>query len=229
MLNAVRAALLLGALMVAGAGAPVSAQTVEPDVGRTPGSRMHTLLQRTLLKVDVLTVDLCFDESTGRRLAQLAGRGRLSGAAGDSIVRAVLAGGLAVGRVEFLRDIPLADFLDGVGEDLRHAVATGMLADSIYRALAAGLPAWYAPLERRGIRKGDRLVYEMRRDAVRTVFSSRDGHALLDRTDAGRERRNSPLAAWLAPGSQFRAGLLQSLQRPMPPAPRSDDCRGRAR
>ncbi|HSJ16134.1 MAG TPA: hypothetical protein VK939_17135, partial [Longimicrobiales bacterium] len=36
---------------------------------------------------------------------------------------------------------------------------------------------------------------------------------LLDRTESGRALRNSPLAAWLAPGSPFRAGLLESLQR----------------
>lgn len=227
MLKAARAALPLAVVLAAGVPARAGAQAVNAAVGRTAGSRMHALLQRTLLKVDVLTVDICFDDVTGRRLAELAARGRPGGVAGDSIMRAALAGRLAVGRVEFLRDIPLEDFLDGVREDLRHAVATGVLADSIYRAIAAGLPAWYAPLERRGIRKGDRLVYEMRQEAVRTVLTSREEQTLLDRTEVGRGRRNSPLAAWLAPGSQFRTGLLQSLRRPASPAWRNDDCRGR--
>jgi hypothetical protein len=45
------------------------------------------------------------------------------------------------------------------------------------------------------------------------VFVGADGKVLLDQTDPGRERRNSVLATWLAPGSSFRPGLLRSLER----------------
>lgn len=203
-------AVLLGTLL---AHAPAAAQSREPELGSTPGSHMHALLQRTVFKVDVLTVDLCFDAPTGSRIAGIAVRGRHTGSAADSVTRAALSGQVALARVEFLRDIPLRDFLEGVGEDLGTAVAAGLVPDSVRRALVAGLPGWYAPLQRRGIRKGDLLVYELQPTTVRTVFLSAGGEVLLDRTEEGRARRNSPLATWLAPGSQFRAGLLQSLQR----------------
>ena len=198
---------------------PAAAQAGEPALGSTAGSHLHTLLQRTVFKVDVLTVDLCFDAATGRRIAGIAARGRLTGARADSATHAALAGRQAVARVAFLRDITLRQFLDGVGEDLDNAVATGLVPDSVRRALVAGLPGWYAPLERRGIRQGDVLFYDLLPAAVRTRYVAVDGAVLLDRTEQGRARRNSPLAAWLAPGSQFRTGLLQSLRRDGAAAP----------
>jgi hypothetical protein len=214
MKQVVRAVLTLAAVLFCGVSAPTAlvAQSLDHAVGTTAGSHMHALLQKTLLKVDVLTVDICFDEPTARRLAAIANRGRLRGAAADSMMRAVLAGRLALARVGFLRDIPVRDFLQGVDEDLRNAVAAGVLADSVYRAVSAGLPAWYAPLQRRGIRTGDVLVYEMQPNAVRTVYRNREGRVLLERTDSGRAKRNSPLAAWLAKGAPVRDELLQSLQ-----------------
>jgi hypothetical protein len=215
MTQVLRAALALAVLFSSGVPAPaaLAAQSLDQAVGHTAGSHMHALLQKTVLKVDVLTVDICFDEATARRFAAIGNRGRLRGAAADSITRAALSGKLALARVGFLRDIPVRDFLEGVDEDLRNAVAVGLLADSVYRAVTAGLPAWYAPLQRRGIRTGDVLVYEMQSNAVRTIYRNREGRTLLERTDAGRAKRNSPLAAWLAPGAPVRDELLRSMQR----------------
>ena len=209
-----RAALTLGILAVL-AGAPSSgrSQSAAEPLGRVPWSHMHTLLQKTLFKVDVLNLDICFDAATARRFAAIAARSPLEGAAADSIVRAALGGSRAFARVEFARDVSLDQFLEGVGEDLRNAVATGVLADSVYRAISAGLPRWYAFAAQRGIRKGDLLLYDLAPDSVRTVFLGREGRTLLDQTERGRARRNSPMASWLAPGSGFRSGLLRSLRR----------------
>lgn len=215
MTQVVRAALAFAALLSFGVSepTPLVAQSLDDAVGHTAGSHMHALLQKTILKVDVLTVDICFDDPTARRFVAIANRGRLRGDAADSITRAALTGRLALARVGFLRDIPVPDFLQGVDEDLRNAVDAGVLADSVYRTVTAGLPAWYAPLQRRGIRTGDVLVYEMQSNAVRTIYRNREGRTLLERTDTGRAKRNSPLAAWLAPGSPFRDALLRSMQR----------------
>lgn len=214
MTRGTRAALVLALVASTGlvTAVPAAGQAAEPVVGTTPGSHMRMLLQKTIFKVDVLTVDICFDEPTGRRIAALAGRGRPGGATADSVMHAALAGQLAVARIEFLRDVSLRDFLDGVGEDLGPPVAAGLLPDSVRRAILAALPGWYAPLERRGLRRGDVLLYELLPQTVRTVLVAADGQVLLDRSETGRARRNSPLAAWLAPRSQFRPALLQSLR-----------------
>ncbi|NJD10643.1 MAG: hypothetical protein FIB01_09490 [Gemmatimonadetes bacterium] len=201
---------LVAMLAAARSGA---AQSPADGLGRTQWSYMHTLFQRTFLKVDVLTIDVCFDAPTAQRFATVAGRGPLTGAAADTITRAALAGARAQGRIEFLRTISLDEFLDGVAEDMQKAVKARVLGDSIYKAVVAGLPASYAFLEKRRIRKGDQLVYDMAGDTIRTRYIGADGTVLLDELAVARQRRNSPLATWFTPGSAYRSGLLQSLQR----------------
>jgi hypothetical protein len=191
---------------------PAAAQT-SPDLGSGPWSRMSTLLQKTFLKVDVLTVDVCFDDATAAELGRIARMGRLQGALGDSVARATLRGQHAAASIEFVRDVSLHQFLDGIDEDQRKAVSSGFLPDSVYRRVRASLPVWFGFLEEGGIRKGDRIHYTLEPEAIRTRYVDREGVVRLNQRDEGRERRNSVLATWLAPGSSFRSGLLRSVER----------------
>lgn len=174
---------------------------------------MSTLLEKTFLRLDVLTIDICYDAQTADRIAALAGGGRLDGEARDSIVRAVLAGDSAAARIEFARDIGQDRFLDGIIDDQRRAVDAGLIAAPLHEAVKAGLPVWFAFLESRGVRKGDQIAYEIRTDAIRTIYADAEGTILLDQTDFGQDWRNSVLATWLAPGASLRSGLLRSLER----------------
>lgn len=200
--------------------APRGAFAQAPELGRAPWSRMSTLLEKTFLKVDVLTVEVCFDDATAAEFARIAAEGRLERALGDSIAGAALRGRNAGAVIEFLRDVSLRQFLDGIDEDQRKAVSSGLMADSVHRAIRSSLPVWFAFLERRGILEGDRIVYGLEPSAIRTTYIGRDGTVLLDQRDTGRERRNSVLATWFAPGSSFRQGLLRSLEREGPRAGR---------
>jgi len=206
-----RGAFVALALFALGAGrAP--AQGVAAG-GTRPGSWMGARLERTFLRLDVLTLDVCFDARTADRLAGLtAGASRVSGAVADSVVRAVLEGDDATARIVFRRDLGLDRFIATAVADQAKAVAAGLLPDSVHRAIAAALPVWFAALASRGIRNGDRLEYEMSSDAIRSVYVAVDGAVLVERTDRGRDRRNSVLAAWLAPGASLRDGLLRSLE-----------------
>jgi len=204
---------LLALLLLAGAVTPAAAQAGSDALGRTQWAYMHTLYQRTFLKVDVLTIDACFDAATAQRFASVAARGRIAGAAADTITRAALQGARAQGRMEFLRNVSHGEFMDGARDDMQKAVKARVMTDSIYRAIMAGFPASYAFLEKRGLHKGDQLVYDMAGDTIRTRYISGTGEVLLDELAVGRQRRNSPLATWLTPGSAYREGLLLSLQR----------------
>jgi hypothetical protein len=189
----------------------VQAQT--SGLGTAPGSHLHMLLEKTLFKVDVLTLDLCVDADAGARISALLARAR-SRALDDSIARAVLAAHEAIGRIRFLRDIDYGTFLDGVIEEQHKAVEAGWLADSTHRAVRAALPDWYSFLENRNIEVGDQLIYRFRADTVKTQYLTPAGEVTMERQQTGEERRASVLTTWLAPGSSFRGGLLQSLRRP---------------
>lgn len=206
-----RPGVAIGLAMAAAAMLPACVLAQESIVlGASPFGHMHMLLERTIFDVDVLTLDVCVDETTAGTIATRARDGRTD-ADDDSIAAAAIHAQTALGRIRFLRGVSKRQFLDGIRDEQEKAVAAGLLADSTFRLIGDSLPVWFDFLDRRGIHEDDRMVYLFRNDSLRTVFHGEDGRVLLDRTDVGEQRRTSVLATWFAPESDFREPLLDSL------------------
>jgi hypothetical protein len=193
----------------------VAVSGAEAQSGGAPelnGAHMRTTLEKTFLKIDVLSLDLCLDSAAAVRIRALMTQPDEEAA--DSIARAAIEANEALGRIRFLRDIGYGQFLDGIAEEQRNAVKTGLLDDSTHVAVRASLPEWFSFLENRDIKEGDEIVYHIRGDTIRTTYLDARGIVLMDRRDNGPSRRRSVLVTWLAPGSGFRDGLLESLRKP---------------
>jgi len=204
-------------ILVIGAAAATLASTpggltAQDGLGRAPHAHLHTILERTFLRVDVLRLDICLDSSAAARVDRLLEHGR-SRASDDSIAHVIVNAAQVLGRIRFLRNVGFGQFLDGVAEDQQKAVHAGWLPDSTFLAIRAGLPEWFAFLENRDIRKDDEIVYHLPAGQVQSTYVDPRGDVLMQRTDAGYWRRASVLVTWLAPGSNFRNGLLDSLRR----------------
>ena len=199
----------------------------DEELGELATGRMHALLERTFLRVDVLTLDLCFDRATARAIAEaLAPGSEDSDAVEDAVAEAALGASEAVGVLEFKRGITLEQFLEGVSEDHVRAVEAGFLADSTRQALQRALPRWYEFLANRRILEGDQIRYRFFPDSVRTTFVGAGGETLLDRVSVGRERRASILGAYFAPGGSLRDRLIESaMAGDAKPSPILDRCR----
>lgn len=195
-------------------GRPVPVDT--SGLGAGPRARLHVLLERTILGVDVLTLDVRLGAAETARLAALLdreaapGRGADPDALADSVAAVALAARDALARMEFHRNVGRERFLDGIRDNLRSAVRAGIITVDQYRSIARGLPTWYAFLTDRGVRAGDRLVQRIRGDSLRTVYVGVDGRKLLDQVDVGPHRRLAVLGGYFAPGSEFRDGLVDS-------------------
>jgi len=204
-------------LLVALSTSPLVGQSV-PSVpidttglGSGPAARMHMLLERTIFKVDVLTLEVRFGTATAARIERLlASPGGREGLA-DSVANAVLAADDALARLEFQRHVRLDQFLDGIRDNLRLATRAGILSPAEFRSISSDLPDWYAFLSERGIRSGDRMHQRVRSDTLRTVYVGAEGDLLLDQVDVGPERRLAVLGGYFAPGSDFREGLVASV------------------
>lgn len=197
-------------------GAPLRAQPAPvdtTDLGTGPYARMHMLLEKTLFKVDVLTLDVRFGPRETTRIEALLGGGK--GTAGvllrDSVASVALDARDVWALIEFQRNVRLDQFLDGISDNLRQATKAGVITVQSYRSISTDLPRWYAFLEQRGIHKGDRMYYRIHNDSLRTVYLDSDGGTLLDQVDVGPERRLSVLGGYFAPGSLFRDKLIDSL------------------
>lgn len=178
-------------------------------LGRGPFGHMKALLERTIFKVDVLTLDLCLDEPTSQALARAAGGG--GEPERQKVADLAVEADRALAVIGFHRDVSMDQFLGGIGDDHERAVEAGLLADSTRRALARDLPTWYAFLEERGVKKGDRIAYRFEPGSVRVTYVGVDGRTYLDRTSLGPERRASILGAYFAPGASLRERLLDSV------------------
>lgn len=204
---------LLGAAALAGA---LALQELTPpldtaSLAEGPYARMHMLWEKTFLKVDVLTLDVRVGEETAARLGALAGGRSYSKKLADSLAAAALDARDAFVRIRFERNVSLDQFLDGVRDNLRKARDAGIIGAATYDTISSGLPRWFAFLRERGIHDGDRILYRIRGDTLRTAFVAREGDVLLDQTDLGAGRRLAVLGSYFVRGSDFRDGLIRSL------------------
>lgn len=201
------------AVMLLGAAAPSLAQGSGFDtspLGRGPYARTCTLLERTIFKVDVLTLELQLGPETAERIRRLA----REGAPRDSVADVAMRSRNAFARMQFQRDVSMDRFLDGVRADLRQAVHAGVIDEETYEGISTSLPRWYDFLEDRGVRDGDEILYRIRGDTLHSGYRTVTGDWLLEQTDVGPERRLSVLGSFLVEGSSLREGLLDGLLRP---------------
>ncbi len=216
------AVVLSGCLVASAAGpAPAAAQSSAPatftvsdtaGLGGTYGT-LRTVLERTFLRVDVLSIEVRLDGVAAARIAPLAGDGRLTDAEEDSVSAAAIGAREVWVRMRFLRDVDTSRLIDESRASMRKARDAGLLTRADYDSLAAELPAWYAPLETRGVKSGDVQLYRVRGDTLRTTFTDEAGHVWIEREGIGRARRLALLGSWFVRGSDFRNGLLRSLVR----------------
>jgi hypothetical protein len=172
-----------------------------------PHLQLHALLERTIFQVDVLTLELWLGPATARAIEpwRHAAGGR---AAADSLARAIADSRDAWAQISFARGVGLDRFLDGILADMRRAQESGLLSADGFQHVADGLPVWLEPLRQQGLEKGDRFLYRVRGDTLRTVVQRRDGAVVIDQTDVGPDHRRALLGSFVAPGASLREGLL---------------------
>lgn len=169
------------------------------------------LLEKTIFKVDVLTLDVWLGAAEAARVEELVDGNRFSEQLADSVGAVALDSRDAWARIHFKRDVSMDQFLGGIRDNLGRAVDAGIVSPADYDAIVDDLPLWYAFLAERPIRSGDQMFYRVRGDTLHTVYRSEDGEILLDQRDVGPERRLSVLGGYFAPKSDFRNKLVKSL------------------
>jgi hypothetical protein len=202
------AALLLAPGSMAG-GAPPSLDS--PELAQGPYSSMHMLLQKTVLKINVATVDVRVDKPTQAHFAELARGQQYSYALDAQLASAAIAAPHAVVQMQFVRDVPLNRWIGVVRDNLDLAREAGLITRDIEQKVSNAIPQWFAPLAERGYQKNDRLIYSITPDTLRTVVVSAGGQVLLDLSDHEAGARRVVMASYFAPKSDTRELLIRSL------------------
>ncbi|MBD3221818.1 hypothetical protein GF314_11310 [bacterium] len=180
--------------------------------------RLEVLLEKTIFQVDVIALDLWLGPTSVAQVRRLcatpeeaaADAGRASR---DSLAAIIASSRDARVRVVFQRDVSLDRFLDGVITDMRRAQGAGLLGAEGFQHVASGLPVWLAPLRAEGLHEGDRFLYRIAGDTLRTRVERAGGAVVIDQTDVGVEHRRALLGSLVAPGGGFTDQLLDQLPR----------------
>jgi hypothetical protein len=200
---------------VATAGAPLAGGPLPAleggDLGQGPYATMHMLLQKTVLNINVATIDVRFDKGTQGRFAQLAGGKAYAPELGHQLALAAIEARHAVVVMQFKRDIPLNRWIGVVKDNLEQARKAGLITRDVEQRVGDSLATWFGALKDRGYEKDDKLIYAVMPDSVRSVVVSKGGQVFVDRVDPGHEGRRVVLGSYFATGSEFREPLLKSL------------------
>jgi hypothetical protein len=182
-----------------------------PELAQGPFSSMHMMLQKTILRINVATIDVRVDRQAQARLAELARGKPYSDDLAQQLAPVAIGAGRAVVQMQLVRAVSLDRWMGVVRDNLKQARAAGLISKELEQKVGAGLPQWFAALDKRGYEKGDRVLYSIAPDSLRTVVVSAGGQVLVDMTDADQGIRRVVLASYFAPGSDFREPLLRSL------------------
>ena len=176
-----------------------------------PYSLAHMLLEKTFLNVDVLTLDVRFSKESQAKIAELANGKPYSSALGQQVAPLAIKAERAVVQMKFIRDVSLDKWMDVLSENIGQARKAGLISAGLQKKVNDNLPKTFAAIKERGYLKGDRLLYEVRPDSLRSVVVGVDGKALVDQTVHEGDVARVVMAAFFAPESEFRTPLLRSL------------------
>lgn len=204
-----------GGLRAQGSASPPSPEIRPPldtaSLATGPYSTLSTLYEKTIFQVDAARVHIRFGPETASRLRALVAGEPRTDALADSAARIAIRAPDAFAEIELEHGLSLDDYLEITRENMDRAREAGFLTTEEVARISRGLPDWYAPLRDRGMKEGDRLLYRIRGDSLRTVLVIREGRKVIDLVHHGPERGRAVLGGFLAPGTDFRKGLLTSL------------------
>ena len=189
--------------------------TLEDPVDRdqppfADGTALRTVFEKTFLGVNVLRLEIHVDQATSSTIQGVpAGPGHA-----DGVVAGIIEAPEAWVRMEFLRSVSQSKFLGGIRQNLAKAREAGFITRDHEERVKAQLPKWYDFLAKRGVKKGDVLVYWIRGTVMKTTYYSASDLAILfNYTQEDPEARHGVLGSYFAPGSDFREGLIKSLPK----------------
>lgn len=184
----------------------------EAGLASGPLSSMHMMLEKTLLKVDIATIDVKVGPAVQEKFKQALAGKPYSPATEGELAKVALGADRAVIQLKFVRSVTLDQWIGGVRESLEAAEKAGLISGAVRKQVSDGLPVWFQPVKERGYKEGDRVLYRIDPAGLRTVAVTREGQVLVDRSDAGTDKSKIVLASYFAPGTDYRQLLLSSLK-----------------
>lgn len=180
-------------------------------LGVGPWDRMSALLEVTIFNIDVLTLTVRVDSTTGGRLEEVAADRSYSDSLADSVSAVILEADELWAMQIFHRDVGFGRLIGGMTESAEKAAEAGYVSEEYVAAFSDRAPEWFGFLREDGAKEGDMILFHVVGESVRTVYLTVDGRVLLNEVGDDAEGRRASVPSFFAPGSRFRERLVKSL------------------
>jgi hypothetical protein len=120
---------------------------------------MRMCLERTILKLNVMSVRVRFDVPTQRQVRALASGEQYSDRLAARIAQVAVHADTAQAVLGFQREVELEEFLSSLSKGVREATEVGWISPATAAKLRGKLSDWFEPLRGRDFQEGERLVF----------------------------------------------------------------------
>ena len=189
--------------------APDSIPELYEGVGDGLHARLRFFFEVTFMKIDIAWVEAYLDPATASVVERMAGEKYTSGRA-RALEMALLDGSPMLLRMELARGGGAGRFIGATRDNLEGAVECGSMNRDTFDRVWPRVDELLAPIEARGMEKGDAIHYRVDEDRVRIVYLDPAGKLLVDGTVEGREAARGFVGSFMCRETAFSENLIKS-------------------
>ncbi len=178
-------------------------------VGETPHSRLRFFFEVTFMKIDIAWVEAYLDPGTAAVVERVVSDEYTKGRA-RALEMALLDGNPMLLRMELARGGGAGRFIGATRDNLRAAVKCGAMEQATFDDLWPFVETLLAPIDSRGMEKGDSIHYRVDGSSIRVVYLSPTGHVLVDGTYESEDAARGFVGSFMCREAAFSENLIRS-------------------
>ena len=178
-------------------------------VGEGAHARLRFFFEVTFMKIDIAWVEAYLDSASASVVKRVAAEHYSKGGA-RALEAALLDGNPMLLRMELARGGGAGRFIGATRDNLEAAVECGSMGQTTFDELWSYVEELLAPVDQRGMEKGDAILYRIDGASVRIVYLGPAGQIIVDGTYEGAEAARGLVGSFLCRETAFSEKLIRS-------------------
>ena len=171
-------------------------------VGEGPHAKLRFFFEVTFMKIDIAWVEAYLDPATAAVVERVV-VGDYSKGRARALEMALLEGDPMLLRMELARGGGAGRFIGATRDNLKAAVECGSMGQTTFDELWSYVGELLAPVDQRGMEKGDAILYRIDGASVRIVYLGPAGEILVDGTYEDAEAARGFVGSFLCRKTAF--------------------------
>jgi hypothetical protein len=180
------------------------------DVGEGSHSLLRFFFEVTFIKIDIAWVEAYLDPVSASAVERVVATGGYTKDRARALEIALLDGDPMLLRMELARGGGAGRFIGATRDNLEAAVQCGTMEQTAFDELWPYVEALLAPIDERGMEKGDAIHYRIDGPLVRIVYLDPGGKILVDGTYEGLDAARGFVGSFLCRKAAFSEKLIRS-------------------